>query len=288
MNTDIVYAAVGKTTHLGSTLAEAKTKAAEAGDTPTISGRVWWAWVGAGADPKPARGPYPTLADADVALSTFRARHGALAGTYEAAGRIGLRGCIGREHCRKYADVSRLGDVMREQVEKKDREQVEKKEMDVNTPIGQVKVDEVEVNEDGAYPSGWINASILVGDKEHFTGASWSYDSPSVDYYRKQRMPAPRLEIKVYGYDDHEPSNETIMKAICEAGLEDSDLADDIITAVRDACRDAVYNARESVCCLSIAKHLLTRAADRMRLLELLQDEIADLVYGDTIAAHFS
>jgi len=47
---------------------------------------LWYAIVGAGSGPKPARGPHRTLEDAREAVERFRERHGAVAGTHLAAG----------------------------------------------------------------------------------------------------------------------------------------------------------------------------------------------------------
>ena len=73
--------------------------------TATENKTVWYAIVHAGSDPAPARGPYRNPDEVDAALGRFRDRYGAMAGTYEAAGSVGVRQYATRDDARN-ADVS--------------------------------------------------------------------------------------------------------------------------------------------------------------------------------------
>ena len=60
------------------------------------SKHAWYVWLAGGRNPKPARGPHPSLGSALAALERFRDKHGYLAGTYEAAGDLRLVECATR------------------------------------------------------------------------------------------------------------------------------------------------------------------------------------------------
>jgi hypothetical protein len=49
---------------------------------------AWYTIRGAGGGPKPAPGPYRTIAEAEEAIERFRERHGDAAGTHLAAGSV--------------------------------------------------------------------------------------------------------------------------------------------------------------------------------------------------------
>ena len=76
--------------------------------TTETTDRWWYTFVKFGRDPMPARGPWASRKAADEAMERFRAKYGALADTYIAAGNVRLV-------CRRTRAAAREADIGNDQ-----------------------------------------------------------------------------------------------------------------------------------------------------------------------------
>lgn len=67
---------------------------------------TWYTYVRFGSDPMPARGPFRSIEEADVAMENFRGRYGHLAGTYLTSGSVRLSGPYATRAKALAADIS--------------------------------------------------------------------------------------------------------------------------------------------------------------------------------------
>ena len=66
----------------------------------------WYTIVQAGGDPRPAKGPFKSVQEAEAAFGRFQDRHGYMAGTYLAAGSTRLVGPYRTRREALQADIS--------------------------------------------------------------------------------------------------------------------------------------------------------------------------------------